>query len=76
MSTEEQINASLKALIDEAKTIIFIDPSTATDADTLGVMVAKYHKWSFNKITETIRSALEDANLHTLNTQFSELIGK
>ena len=75
MSEEDKMNANLKALIDEAKKHIFNDPSQATDADTLGVMVSKYHKWQFKPITETIRSALEDANFHTLNTKFSNLIG-
>ena len=39
-------------------------------------MVAQYHEWAGAPIFDTIQSALEDANFHTLNEKFSELIGR
>jgi len=50
----------------------FINPDQATDADALGIIVAKYLKWDGADIIETMFSALEDANYHTLNKRLWE----
>ena len=50
----------------------FINPEQATDAETLGVIVAKYLDWGSDDIMETMFSALEDANYHTLNKRLLE----
>ena len=39
-------------------------------------MVAQYHEWTGAPIFDTVQSALEDANFHTLNERFGELIGR
>ena len=47
----------------------YTDPNDprVTDADALGIIVAKYLKWDGADIMETMHSALEDANFHDLN---------
>ena len=45
----------------------FTNPDQITDADALGIIVAKYLKWDGADIMETMHSALEDANFHDLN---------
>ena len=50
----------------------FTNPDQITDADALGIIVAKYLKWDGADIMETMHSALEDANYHTLNEKLLE----
>ena len=50
----------------------FTNPDQVTDADALGVIVAKYLEWNCDDIMETMFSALEDANVHTLNKKLLE----
>ena len=50
----------------------FTNPDQITDADALGIIVAKYLKWNGADIMETMHSALEDANYHTLNEKLLE----
>jgi hypothetical protein len=57
---------TLEAAIAAAKQRTFIDPSTATDEDALGIAVAGWAQWDGGKIVETFLSALTDANYHAL----------
>ena len=50
----------------------FTNPDQITDADALGIIVAKYLKWNGADIMKTMHSALEDANYHTLNEKLLE----
>jgi hypothetical protein len=53
------------------KETAYVDPNDprVTDADALGIIVAKYLKWDGGDIMETMFSALEDANFHDLNNK-------
>ena len=53
------------------KETAYVDPNDTrvTDADALGIIVAKYLKWDGGDIMETMFSALEDANFHDLNNK-------
>ena len=53
------------------KETAYTDPNDqrVTDADALGIIVAKYLKWDGGDIMETMFSALEDANFHDLNNK-------
>lgn len=73
---QEERNARLKELIEDAKKEIYVLPYKPTDAEALGVMVAQFHRWDPNPIIESIQNALEDANLHSLNAQFTDLVSR
>ena len=76
-TVETRINSILKDLIDVGRKTFYRAEyqATVSDAEVLGVIVAKYHKWTFKPIIETILHALEDANFHTLTDKITELTG-
>ena len=61
-TTEAKIKKALDALIKEVKPMIFTDPNTATDDETLGIIVSKYVEWDANRIEEVAKFAFEDSN--------------
>lgn len=45
---------------------------TATDAETMGLLVAHYFDWDGEKITQAYMDALGDANFHSLRAKVAE----
>ena len=64
----------LQKLITDYRTAAYVDPSKATDADALGLMVASWAHWDGVQICEAFLSALEDANFHTLRAKLAPII--
>jgi hypothetical protein len=61
------MNATLQLLIDATKEETYTDPSTVSDADALGVLIAQHFEWGCEDILECLQAACEDANMHSLN---------
>lgn len=59
------MNTALQALIDAQKQQSFTDPSTATDAEALGILISQHFEWTVEPILRTAEAALEDSNYHT-----------
>ena len=68
-SSDDIVRDLMPYVIKLVKETAYVDPNDprATDADALGIIVAKYLKWDGCDIMETMFSALEDANFHDLN---------
>jgi hypothetical protein len=69
----ETIRKNVDAVIKAQKMQTFIDPSTATDEEALGIVVSHRFEWSGEPIVNTFLAALEDANFHTLREKIIEL---
>lgn len=64
-----------KAQIADARDVIFMPGyRDASDADTLGIMVAHTLKWDGLQILEMAASALEDANFHSESAKVTEML--
>ena len=74
MSSDEIIKDLMPIIIKLVKQTAYVNPndSRVTDADVLGIIIAKHLKWDGNDIMQTIQSALEDANYHSLNARIEE----
>lgn len=70
-SSDDVIKDLMPKVIKLVKETAYVDPNDprVTDADALGIIVAKYLKWDGGDIMETMFSALEDANFHDLNNK-------
>lgn len=75
MESQEAVNG-LKPLIDRIRKETFIDGSKATDADCLGILLAKYFQWDGFEILKTASAGLEDANFHSENAIIQAMISK
>lgn len=64
----------LQTLITAKRAVAYTDPSKATDADALGLLVASWSDFDGVKICEAFLSALEDANFHTLRAALAPII--
>ena len=66
---------SLKQLINAARKRTYLPQyqASVSDAEVLGKIVASYLKWEPEDIITAISSALEDANMHDLNREFTDL---
>ena len=73
-SSDDVIKDLMPKVIKMVRQTAYVDPNDprVTDADALGIIVAKYLKWDGADIMETMHSALEDANYHTLNEKLLE----
>ena len=73
-SSDDVIKDLMPKVIKLVRQTAYVDPNDprVTDADALGIIVAKYLKWDGADIMETMHSALEDANYHTLNEKLLE----
>jgi len=73
-SSDDVIKDLMPEVIKLVRQSAYTDPNDprVTDADALGIIVAKYLKWDGADIMETMHSALEDANYHTLNKKLLE----
>jgi hypothetical protein len=71
-------NTKLKELIEAQRKITYTIEAqpNISDAEVLGILVSKYLRWDCSQILETISSALEDSNAHTLNAQIRKLADK
>jgi hypothetical protein len=58
-------SAELQQLIESQKQASFIDPSTASDDEALGILVSNHYEWDGIGIMRAFAAALEDANFHT-----------
>ena len=72
----ELIKSMFQTAIKMQKELTYIEPNTATDAETVGVMISQYMKWNGQTIFDTAYSAFEDANFHSFNEKFEELWNK
>ena len=70
--SDDVVKDLMPYVIQLVKEKAFTNPDQITDADALGIIVAKYLKWDGADIMETMHSALEDANYHTLNEKLLE----
>jgi len=70
-TSDDVVKDLIPYVIKLVKETAYFDPSDprVTDADALGIIVAKYLKWDGGDIMETMFSALEDANFHDLNNK-------
>jgi len=70
-TSDDIVKDLIPYVIKLVKETAYIDPNDprVTDADALGIIVAKYLKWDGGDIMETMFSALEDANFHDLNNK-------
>jgi len=68
-TSDDIVKDLIPYVIKLVKETAYVDPNDprVTDADALGIIVAKYLKWDGGDIIETMFSALEDANFHDLN---------
>jgi len=68
-TSDDIVKDLIPYVIKLVKETAYVDPNDprVTDADALGIIVAKYLKWDGGDIMETMFSALEDANFHDLN---------
>lgn len=46
--------------------------NSVSDAEVLGVIIAKHFKWDGQACFETLTHALEDSNFHTANRALAE----
>lgn len=44
-----------------------------TDAEALGVMIAKYFEWDGIRILDAFQAALEDANFHSVSEKVTSI---
>jgi len=72
---EKLIQEPLKQIVEIIKRESFQKEyrDQATDAECLGIAIAKYFEWGFNEIVETASAAFEDANFSSFNEQFENL---
>lgn len=72
----QRIKARVKNLIDLGRKSFYVPEyqDKISDGEVLGVIVAKFHEWTFKPIIETVLSALEDANFHTLREEIENLL--
>mgnify|MGYP003135800170 FL=1 len=70
-TSDDVVKDLIPYVIKLVKETAYVDPNDprVTDADALGIIVAKYLKWDGGDIMETMFSALEDANFHDLNNK-------
>jgi len=61
-SSEQIIKDVLRPLIDKVRDIGWSDDADPTDAEVLGVILAKFLEWDGRKISEAAHSAFVDAN--------------
>lgn len=68
----------VKDLIELGRSTFYVEEYRAgiAETDILGVIVAKYCEWTPKEILEVVSSALEEANLHTLNGQVDALVSR
>ena len=65
---------SLQSLIESIRKNTFIESYHATDAECLGIAIARYFRGNGLEILKTTYSALEDVNFHTANLKIAEMI--
>ena len=70
-TSDDVVKDLIPYVIKLVKETAYVDPNDprVTDADALGIIVAKYLKWDGGDIMETMFSALEDANFLDLNNK-------
>ena len=57
------VNADLTALAREQGKQ-YVDDHVATEADAIGLIIARHYEWDGSRIMEAFASALEDGNYH------------
>lgn len=63
----------LSALVEAQKQASFTDPSTASDEEALGILLANHLEWDGAAILRVTEAALEDANFHTESEQIATI---
>lgn len=68
-------NNELKKIIEAERKTSYTQEaqSKISDAEVLGLIVSRYFRWNCTEIMETVYSALEDSNAHTLNAKIRKL---
>ncbi len=72
--TAYYIQNQLGPLIQDIKESCYVAGYNPTDAEVMGLLVAKFFKWDGLAIAESAGYALEDANFHVLNERLQLLI--
>ena len=67
------LKEELRRLIEAQKQESFTDPSKASDAEALGILLANFWEWAGEPIFETAEAALEDANFHTESAALAQM---
>lgn len=62
---ELDIPATLQDCAEQVKRDSFADGYAATDAEAMGIALARWSKWDGLELLRTLQYALEDANFHT-----------
>lgn len=60
--------------LEEIKEQAFTDPSTATETETVGLLLAGHFEWSGTDILESCMYALEDSNFHDECEQINQML--
>ncbi len=76
MSEEKTIEQDVRDLMNATAKKSFVAGYEPTDAEVLGIIVAHVLKWDGVAIAKAAYNAFEDANFHTLNTEFAALLRK
>ena len=76
--TSFEIHKTLQPLINKMRGVAFTPEyqDKASDAEVLGLIIARYWEWDGLQILETSKEALEDANFHTAASVIEKQIEK
>ena len=72
--TAYYIQNQLYHLMQDIKESCYVAGYNPTDAEVMGLLVAKFFKWDGLAIAESAGHALEDSNFHVLNERLQLLI--
>lgn len=72
---EDMMKISLKMIAEKIKESCYLKEyqNKVSDAEALGVALAKYFDWNGRKIAQVAFNAFEDSNFHTFNEKFNDL---
>jgi len=66
----------LRSEIELVKNESFVEDYKATDAEAMGLVIAKFFAWDGLDILRTAQFALEDANFHAESAAVSDMADK
>ena len=73
---QEDVFKLIAALVDCKQSKSFVDGYEATQAESFGILLSQYFKWSGYEIAEVCIEALHDSNFHTLADNFSKCLAE
>ena len=72
--TAGTVQDQLTPLLKSVKNTCFVSGYDPSNAELMGILLAKFFKWDGLAIAETAGYALEDSNFHVLNERLQLLI--